>query len=224
MPDNRASLLPVYMVADESGSMGPYLRDLNAGLASLHATLLNEPMVAAKVRLSILGFADTVVARLSNADLRESLRLPGLVARGKTNYGAVFHDLLNRIPADVSNLKAQGFTVHRPVVFFLTDGQPSDQGWQGPYGTLTNRSVTPAGPNIVAFGIGKAEAKTIGEVATNPEYAFVAVPGANIGASIANFCSAFTQSVVESGRSMAGGASELIITRPDSFRLVNDVV
>jgi uncharacterized protein YegL len=225
MPDNRASLLPVYMVADESGSMKAYIGELNAGLASLHATLFNEPMVAAKVRLSLLGFADDVAVRLSQADLRDSMRLPILVSRGATNYGAIFHDLLTRIPADVHALKSANFIVHRPVMFFLTDGAPSDgDGWKKPYAMLTNRAETPAGPNIVAFGIGQAKAATISEVATNPQYAFVAVPGANVGAAIASFCSAFTQSVVESSRSMSGGASELIISRPDSFVLVNDVL
>jgi uncharacterized protein YegL len=225
MPDNRASLLPVYMVADESGSMRDHMRELNAGLASLHATLFNEPMVAAKVRLSLLGFAENVAVRLSQADLRDCMRLPLLVARGATNYGAVFHDLLTRIPADVHALKSANFMVHRPVVFFLTDGAPSDgEGWRTPYAKLTNRAETPAGPNIVAFGIGQANPATISQVASNPQYAFVAIPGANVGAAIASFCTAFTQSVVESGRSMSSGASELIISRPDSFVLVNDVL
>jgi uncharacterized protein YegL len=225
MPDNRASLLPVYMVADESGSMRDYIGELNAGLASLHATLFNEPMVAAKVRLSLLGFAEDVAVRLSQADLRDSLRLPMLVARGATNFGAVFNDLLTRIPADVHALKAQNFIVHRPVMFFLTDGTPSDgNGWKKPYAKLINRAETPAGPNIVAFGIGQANSATISAVATHPQYAFVAIPGANVGAAIASFCTAFTQSVVESGRTMSGGASELIISRPDSFVLVNDVL
>jgi uncharacterized protein YegL len=213
------------MVADESGSMREFMRELNAGLASLHATLFNEPMVAAKVRLSLLGFAENVVVRLSQADLRDCMRLPILIARGATNYGAVFHDLTTRIPADVHTLKAANFIVHRPVVFFLTDGAPSDgDGWKVPFAKLTDRNETPAGPNIVAFGIGQANPTTISQIATNPQYAFVAVPGANVGAAIASFCSAFTQSVVESGRTMASGSSELIISRPDSFVLVNDVL
>ena len=57
MPDNRGHLLPVYVLADESYSMKNHLVELNDGLVSLHETLRSEPMVAAKVRLSILGFA-----------------------------------------------------------------------------------------------------------------------------------------------------------------------
>ena len=49
MADVRGQLLPIYMVADESASMEDSIDELNAGLASLHAALLAEPMAAAKV-------------------------------------------------------------------------------------------------------------------------------------------------------------------------------
>ena len=70
MPDNRGHLLPVYVLADESYSMAPYAEELNAGMVSLHEALRSEPMVAAKVRLSVLGFSDNVTVRMSLADLR----------------------------------------------------------------------------------------------------------------------------------------------------------
>ncbi len=59
MTGNKGNLLPVYVLADESGSMRPHIDELNRGLASLHEALLGEPMAAAKVRFSILRFADT---------------------------------------------------------------------------------------------------------------------------------------------------------------------
>ena len=42
MPEIRGQLLPVYVLADESMSMNPYLGELNAGLASLHEALIAE--------------------------------------------------------------------------------------------------------------------------------------------------------------------------------------
>lgn len=82
MSENRGSLLPVYVLADESGSMTKHLGELNQGLQSLHGTLLGEPMAAAKVRFTVLGFSDDVVTRVELADLRRENQLPELATRG----------------------------------------------------------------------------------------------------------------------------------------------
>lgn len=154
MAETRGVLLPAYVVADESASMGPYHQDLSGGLASLCNGLRAEPMIAAKVRLAILGFSDDVRVRQGMSDMRTVERLPQLEVRGATNYGAAFADLLQRIPYDVQMMKNDGYKVHRPVVFFLSDGQPTDgQHWQGPHGTLVDRNALPVAPNVIACGI-----------------------------------------------------------------------
>lgn len=224
MPDNRGHLLPVYVLADESYSMAPYAAELNAGMVSLHEALRSEPMVAAKVRLSVLGFSDDVAVRMALADLRGEAELPLLHMRGGTSYHAAFSDLLNRIPQDISFLKGNGYQVHRPAVFFLSDGQPGDNAWHGPHGNLTDKTVTRAAPNIIACGIGEVEAQTIVQVATQPDFAFVSVPGADIGAAIAKFFIALTTSVVQSGRSLTSPNPELVVERPEGFRMAIDVV
>ncbi|MGW0792136.1 vWA domain-containing protein [Streptomyces sp. NPDC002911] len=225
MAENQGQLLPVYVLADESGSMNPYVGDLNAGLASLHRSLLGEPMAAAKVRFSVLGFSNTVTERLILADLRAESELPRLTANGGTSYEAAFGALLRRIPQDVATLKGQGYRVHRPAVFFLSDGQPNfGEAWQDRHRELTDRSVTNAAPNIIACGIGQAEAETMISVATQQDFAFISVPGAQLGASIAQFFTALTKSVVESGNAMASGRPELVVERPEGFRLAIDEV
>ena len=136
MPDTRGQLLPVYILADESFSMKPHLRELNAGLASLHEALRGEPMIAAKVRLAVLGFSDDVVLRMGLADARSAPSLPQLAIRGGTSYEAAFNDLIRRVPGDIKALKADGYAVHRPAVFFLSDGQPTDRderAWRDPH-------------------------------------------------------------------------------------------
>src|SRR6266702_2667076 len=144
MPDVKGVLLPAYVLADESGSMGPYRRELSDGLLSLCESLRAEPMIAAKLRLAVLGFS-----------------------------------------ADVQWLRGQGYKVHRPVVFFLSDGQPTDgHGWRTARATLVDRTQTQAAPNIIACGIGDAKPATMIDVATSEQFAFVAKPGVNIGAAI----------------------------------------
>jgi len=225
VPDPKGNLLPVYVLADESFSMADYAQDLNRGLASLHETLRAEPMIAAKMRLSILGFSDGVEVRLPLADLRDIEGIPRLRIRNNTNYQAVFEDLLTRIPHDVGMLKTSGYLVHRPAVFFLSDGQPNDDSdWLEPRERLTNKMITPAAPNIIAFGIGDVLAETILQVATDEKFAFAAMPGTNIGNAIAKFFVALTQSIVQSGRSLTSPNPKLVVEKPEGFRMAIDIV
>lgn len=225
MPDNKGHLLPVYVVADESFSMNPYAGELNSGMASLYEILRSEPMVAAKVRLTVLGFSDKVNVRMPLADVRGGQSLPQLIIQGGTNYHAVFQDLLERIPRDIATLKTGGYLVHRPAVFFLSDGQPSSPKWRNPHSRLTDRSVTPAGPNIIACGIGaEVKPETILQVATQRDFAFVSVRGADLGGAIAEFFIALTTSVVQSGRSLTSPHPELIVEKPEGFRMAIDVI
>jgi uncharacterized protein YegL len=204
--------------------MNAYISELNTGLLSLHQALRSEPMVAAKVRLSVLGFSDDVIARMTLADLRNEERLPQLAIRNATNYHAVFQDLLARIPQDIAVLKGSGYLVHRPAVFFLSDGQPNNTKWRKPHERLTDKAVTPAAPNIIACGVGDVMPQTILQVATRSDFAFVSVAGADIGASIAKFFIALTTSVVQSGRSLNSPQPELVVERPEGFTMAIDVV
>ncbi|MEV8450709.1 MULTISPECIES: hypothetical protein [unclassified Streptomyces] len=225
MAETKGVLLPAYVLADESGSMAPYEEDLSRGVISLCEGLRAEPMVAAKLRLAVLGFSDDVEVRLAVADMRHETSLPKIEIRGLTNYHAVFDDLLGRIPSDIQWLRGEGYKVHRPVVFFLSDGQPTDGGsWREPYGRLVDRARTPTAPNIVACGIGDAEARTMVEVATRPEFAFVAKPGTDIGQAIAEFFHALTASLVASGNALNSGSPQLVVNRPDQFSMAIDEV
>src|SRR5437879_8063872 len=115
MAETKGVLLPAYVLADESGSMGPYQSELGGGVAALCEGLHAEPMIAAKLRLAVLGFSDDVQVRLAVADMRTETTVPQVVIRGVTNYRAVFDDLLLRIPSDVQWLRGEGYKVHRPV-------------------------------------------------------------------------------------------------------------
>jgi len=70
MNDPRGLLLPAYVAVDESGSMGPHFQELTSGLSSLCGTLRAEPMIAAKLRLAVLGFSGDVQLRQPLSDMR----------------------------------------------------------------------------------------------------------------------------------------------------------
>lgn len=225
MSETKGVLLPAYVLADESGSMSPYLEELSNGLVSLCEGLRAEPMVAAKLRLAVLGFSDDVQVRLAVADMRTEGTLPQVTIRGVTNYKAVFEDLLHRIPSDVQWLRGEGYKVHRPVVFLLSDGQPTDGGsWRGPHARLTDKEQTPTAPNIIACGIGDARADTMLEVATRPEFAFVAKAGTDIGQAISEFFHSLTASLVASGHALNSANPQLVVNRPDQFTMAIDEV
>ncbi|MGC1289618.1 MAG: hypothetical protein WA895_42405 [Streptosporangiaceae bacterium] len=223
MPDPKGNLLPVYVIVDESYSMSDHADQLNDGVVSLFEALRSEPMTAAKVRLCILGFSDDVTVRLGLSDVRNISTLPNIRIRTGTNYHAVFSDLATRIPSNVASLKANGYLVHRPTVFFMSDGQPNEdvgnEDWMAAYRRLTDRAQTTAAPNIIAFGMGEVWPRTILDVATRQEFAFIAPETSDVGASIAKFFDALTASVIESGRSM-----ELFIEKPEGFRMAIDLV
>jgi uncharacterized protein YegL len=222
VPDD--AVLPIYLVADESRSMMPYMDQLNAGLESLREALLAEPMVASKVRLSIIGFSDDVKVHVGLTDMRESDRMPELLPRGRTRFGAVFRELAQTISKDVRTLNKKGCHVFRPAVFFLTDGIPTDKHWERHLRRLKDSEEFTAAPNIIAWGVGRADAGMILEIATRSELAYVGVAGEDMGAQIANFCASLIRSVVRSGRLIAEGRLELEIPGPTRARIAVDVL
>jgi uncharacterized protein YegL len=215
MTEPLATILPVYFVADESNSMSEDVGQLNQGLRSLLDALQSEAMAASKVRFSVIGFADNAVCYLPPTDLRRIETMPTMSVRGSTSFAAAFDELTTRIPADVHTLREQHYAVNRPAVFFLTDGAPNHgDGWEA---ALARLEAIKARPNVLAFGIGDANADVIRKVASKPEYAFIAVPGSETGTAIAKFIKALTQSVINSGHSLASGEGTLQIKKPDDY-------
>jgi len=224
MSEARGVLLPAYVLVDESASMGPYVDDLSAGLVSLCEELRAAPMLAAKLRLAVLGFSDDVRVHLAVADMRVETNLPRVTVRGSTNYGAAFSDLAGRIPTDVRFLRDEGYKVNRTVVFFLSDGQPNDFGWKRALARLTDRQRMPAAPNIIACGMGSAERQTIAEVASRPEFGFIAQRGADLGKAISEFFHALTASLIASSQALNSENPQLVVTKPEGFSIVLDEV
>lgn len=214
----EGAVLPVYFVADCSGSMaGVPIGEVNAGLTSLLDALQSESMAAAKVRFCVLGFDDDAHCYLEPSDLRNVESMPTLHSGGTTSYASVLNELYRRLPLDVTGLKDAGYIVHRPAVFFLTDGLPNrGDGWEGAYASLTSPDFRQR-PNILGFGIGDADAETIKQLASKPEYAFIAAKGVDTGRAITEFIKALTASVIQSGRALASGQASLPIEKPEGF-------
>ena len=196
---------------------GEPIAEVNKGLVSLLDALQSESMAAAKVRFCVIGFDGQARCHLEPADLRNLESMPTLTAGGTTSYAAAFGELYRRLPVDVSNLKSAGYIVNRPAAFFLSDGVPNPgDGWERVHASLTSPDFKQR-PNVLAFGIGQADAATIKQVASKPDYAFVAARGVDTGQAIAKFIEALTNSVITSGRALASGQAALPIEKPEGF-------
>lgn len=159
-----SDVLPCYVVCDVSLSMTDHLAELNAGLREFHGAVHADSAVAGLVRCCVVGFAGKPkVLR----PLYEMATLPELPEMGRgTNFGPAFTLLREAIDRDVRGLKAQRVGVHRPIVFFLSDGQPTDPvTWPAAYAELTDPAWT-ARPHVIAFGVGDADQVTLGRIGT----------------------------------------------------------
>jgi uncharacterized protein YegL len=225
MPDVRGKILPVYFVPDESASMTPSMGEINKSLEMLHDTIHDHPQAAEIVRLSIVGFSDGTIEHLHLAQLLNIAEMPKLKARSSTCYAAAFSDLRKRIELDIEQLKSEGYLVHRPVVFFLSDGQPTDDSstWREALRQLKS-SEFKFRPNIIAFGFRDAVASIILEVASHQDYAFITAKGADSGIALAEFFQSLTQSLVESGQALAEGRTPPPFVKPDGYKFAYDLM
>ncbi|MGC9495665.1 vWA domain-containing protein [Streptomyces sp. WG7] len=198
-------LLPFYMVCDESGSMaGTGVDAINSALPDLHHEISTNPSVADKTRFALIGFSTQASVLQPLADLSELTQLPSLSAGGVTSFGAAFRLLKDTIEKDVTALKADGHDVYRPVVFFLSDGIPTDEGWRT---ALKELNAFRYAPKIIAFGISDADAATITEVANFKAF-LQQNDSISPAVALREFASSLTRSIVSSATSMAAQGGE----------------
>ncbi|MEV6972900.1 VWA domain-containing protein [Kitasatospora sp. NPDC093806] len=200
-------ILPFYAVCDESGSMSADIDTLNKALYALHQEISTNPTIADKTRFGLIGFSTDANELQPLVDLSDLDELPALEASGLTSFGNAFGLLRQAIERDVEQLKAEGHDVYRPVVFFLSDGVPTDEDWEQPYQDLLAAAFR---PHIIAFGIGQADRGVIARVATFK--AFMQEDGnADPAPALREFAASLTRSIVRSvsGATAAGQGMSL---------------
>jgi uncharacterized protein YegL len=217
-----ATVLPVYLVIDESDAMRACGDELTAGLAALRDRLRSDPAMAS-LRLTVLGMAESTRVHLE-ADAASDTQHP--VPGGQANYAAAFADLLARIPADTAWLEGSGQRVQRPLVFFLAGGQPDPNPaaplWQLRQ-QLTDQRVTPAAPVIVACahpsrpGLTSHAAWAAQVLATHPNFAFSAAPGTSPGAAVTAFFGALGENLAATAALVGSPVPQIVAAAPPGF-------
>lgn len=119
--------LPVYLLLDSSGSMrGEPIESVNRGIQMIVSSLRQNPLALETVHLSVLTFDDE--ARVA-APLTELLtfQCPELrVEKGLTSLGKGLSLLAKQIENEVVKATATRKGDWRPLVFIMTDGEPTD--------------------------------------------------------------------------------------------------
>ena len=209
-------VLPFYVLGDVSYSMtqpGPDgtqtpLEALNDVVVSLRVALEENPILSDKIRFALVDFSDDAQTQIPLCDLLriDTNDIPTLTPRGGTSFAAAFSAIRLQIDSDVRQLKADGNKVHRPVVFFLTDGEPTDSDgeWQRAFAELTDGSFR-ARPNVIPFGVADAPKAILDQLVYPPGKmrSFKAKEGADAAGAIKSMAEILIGSVIASANSIS---------------------
>ncbi len=144
--DNPEPRCAVVLLLDCSGSMqGRRIDELNAGLRELGRALRADPLASLRVELALVGFGGQARAidlrgsgsgEAIEADAErafvgvEDFDPPMLVAGGGTPMGQAARIGLQLIQDRKAAYKRNGIDYFRPWIFLITDGRPTDSGWE----------------------------------------------------------------------------------------------
>ena len=118
--------LPVYLLLDTSGSMfGEPIQAVNNGVDVLVSTLRSDPYALETAYLSIITFNSTAQQVTPLTEL-SAFQKPTIDAGGCTALGEALNLLAQKVDAEVTKTTAEVKGDWKPLVFIMTDGEPTD--------------------------------------------------------------------------------------------------
>jgi uncharacterized protein YegL len=205
--------LPVYLLLDTSGSMaGAPIEAVRRGLELFKQEGEQDTFVKETAHVGIITFggeADFITRGLIPFDDFEP---PALSANGQTPLGQAFWLLIESLDKDVkAPVKGKEKGDWKPLVFVLTDGQPTDE-WQEPQGEIRKREKKKV-INIITVGCGPyINQENLKDIAIGPTF--------NMGNDDASFKKFFqwvtqtTKTVTKSVTQPGGGEKPTTISPP----------
>jgi uncharacterized protein YegL len=144
--------LPVYLLLDVSESMaGPAIEEVERGVQTLVSELRGNPLALESAYLSVITFARQAKQVVPLTELIQ-FQPPKLAVRTGTSLGAALKLLLECLRRDVVKTTPTTKGDYRPLVFLLTDGQPTDD--YRPAAAAVRAANNPKIANIYAVGCG----------------------------------------------------------------------
>lgn len=121
--------LPVYLLLDTSGSMsGEPIEQVKNGVQMLVSGLRQDPHALETAWLSVITFDSEAREVIPLSELT-TFQPPALAATGTTSLGAALSKLAECVKRDVKKTTPDQKGDWKPMVFIMTDGQPTDD-WQ----------------------------------------------------------------------------------------------
>ncbi len=118
--------LPVYLLLDTSGSMyGEPIEAVKNGVQTLISTLRSDPYALETAYISIITFNSTAQQDVPLTEL-SAFQQPNITAGGCTALGEALQLLSQKIKTEVTKTTAEVKGDWRPLVFIMTDGEPTD--------------------------------------------------------------------------------------------------
>jgi uncharacterized protein YegL len=123
--NNREPRQPLVLLVDTSGSMSADLPDVVKGIGALRAALAQDAVARNRVELAVVTFGGTVTV---HGDFGEAavFEPPALAASGDTPMAAALVEALDLLEAKKRAYRESGLDYYRPMIFLLTDGEPTD--------------------------------------------------------------------------------------------------
>ena len=201
--------MPVYLLLDVSGSMaGAPIMAVEQGVQLLHNELLGQPQAVEMVHLSIITFASTANQVVPLTPIT-SFSPPPLSAGGATALGGALRELGRSLDRDIKSNTATQKGDYKPLVFLLTDGEPTDS-WEPELNALNSRSERKPG-TIIALGCGDGVNQAVLRRITGSVLIMTDVTPDNLRA----FFKWVSQSVTTASKSAASPSSgEAVATLP----------
>lgn len=118
--------LPVYLLLDTSGSMyGEPIEAVKNGVQVLVSTLRQDPYALETAYLSIITFNSSAQQVTPLTEL-SSFQQPNIDASGCTALGEALSLLASKVDSEVTKTTAEVKGDWKPLVFIMTDGEPTD--------------------------------------------------------------------------------------------------
>jgi uncharacterized protein YegL len=123
--------LPVYLVLDVSGSMhGEPIEAVRNGMQMLASTLRTDPYALETAYLSVIVFDEKARQVVPLTELM-SFQPPNIEAGSTTSLGEALKLTKECIEREVQKTTADAKGDWKPLVFIMTDGQPTDDWEKG---------------------------------------------------------------------------------------------
>ncbi len=130
--ENANERTPCVLVLDCSGSMRDEpIKQLNSGLKALEKELKEDIDASSRVQLLIIKASgeDEVSVETDWVDAM-NFTAPTMEAGGLTPLGKAMETALQKIEEQKCLYDSCGITSKRPWIFLISDGEPTDYGWE----------------------------------------------------------------------------------------------